>query len=111
MPRRSTGDTRYATAFLRQFGKVVTLPDNSEIKGILDTADEDENVGSTFPGTNERYFSYRLWIPSVFRGTFDRQTRVTIEGDEYFVVDFRVDYDDWIEAVLRKRGPEQIFTI
>lgn len=99
MPLTDTGTPRNVAAFLSLFGEAVILEDASTIKGVFKIDVIDEFVGAP---PNRRYYVYRLWISNLdeYRGTFGAKQLVQIRGVNYFVADYQVDEDNWINALL-----------
>ena len=118
MSRRvSTGTERNARAFLRRFGRDVLVlddsdPDTRKIRGIWKRrANNQEEIDILGDNFSERVYNYRLWIPEVFRGNFPGEItrRIVIDPEtpkayEFYVVDYQIDSDDWIESVLSPIG-------
>ena len=110
MPRASTGSLRNATALLRLFGRAVTLPDGSVIKMVYKTRFEDDLSDMERP---RRRYVHRLWTPVILQGTFDAKQTVLVDLGRknapdlrpFYVQDYQVDEDDWLEAIVSPTSP------
>ena len=105
MPAPRTGSPRNAKAFLRMFGREITLADGSTILGIYRTSPESDLVGEP---PNERFYNYRIWVPYIMSGSFAKGQRVAILDPttglrtQFYVASTELNAHGWIAGILSR---------